>query len=68
MARSVAWKRWGKRIARLTLAFVVATAACAICASVGADESSGENSGGVFHFDSSTRWPEWDSTSETALR
>ncbi|MBQ9128867.1 MAG: hypothetical protein IJY15_14045, partial [Thermoguttaceae bacterium] len=24
--------------------------------------------GDVFHFDSSTRWPEWESTSETSLR
>ncbi|MBP3558894.1 MAG: hypothetical protein J6K20_14490 [Thermoguttaceae bacterium] len=74
MARNVALGRWGKRIAVWAFAVVVATAA-----SLGADETNGgasstesetkaQNGGSVFHFDSSTRWPEWESTSETALR
>lgn len=74
MARNVALGRWGKRIAVWAFAVAVATAA-----SLGADETNGgasstesetkaQNGGSVFHFDSSTRWPEWESTSETALR
>ncbi|MBQ7814281.1 MAG: hypothetical protein IJ387_07310 [Thermoguttaceae bacterium] len=79
MARNVAVRRWKKRITVLTSAFVVAAFVVATGAEIAADETNGDaavnvsetnggNSGGVFHFDSSTRWPEWDSASETSLR
>lgn len=64
MARNVALARWGKLITILAAALVVASAGT----SLRADETNDGNSENVFHFDSSTRWPEWDSTSETSLR
>ena len=67
MERTVVLRRWGKRIAVLAATFAVA-ATFAANPGVRADEAKAENSGGVFHFDSSTRWPEWESTSETSLR
>jgi len=68
MARSVAFGRWKKRITILASAFVVAAFGVAAGASLCADETNGGNSESVFHFDSSTRWPEWDAASETSLR
>lgn len=68
MKQTVALARWRKRITILASAFLVVGAAIATSASVGADEAQTENVGSVFHFDSSTRWPEWDSTSEASLR
>lgn len=77
MARSVAFGRWSKRAAILALAFVAATVAIvASGANFAADETksaasqseSEASAGSVFHFDASTRWPEWDSTSEASLR
>lgn len=68
MARCVALERWGKRITILAFALIVATAAVALDADVCADEANVGSAGNVFHFDSSTRWPEWDSASETSLR
>ena len=78
MARNVALGRWGKRITVLALTWLVA-ATVAAGANLRADETNGgasqnesetnaESAGSVFHFDSSTRWPEWESTSETSLR
>ena len=67
MERTVVLRRWGKRIAVLALAFVVA-ATFATKTRVRADDANVENSASVFHFDSSTRWPEWEATSETSLR
>lgn len=79
MARNVALGRWGKRITIWASAFVVAAFCVASGATtlraddanaVASPDASETNAdvGSVFHFDSSTRWPEWDSASETSLR
>ncbi|MBR4833292.1 MAG: hypothetical protein IKU86_03015 [Thermoguttaceae bacterium] len=62
MARSVGLWRLGKFLAILTLA--------SVCVGASAQETSDENGGesGVFHFDATTRWPEWDATNESSLR
>ncbi|MBR4976887.1 MAG: hypothetical protein IKY61_07495 [Thermoguttaceae bacterium] len=79
MARNVARGRWNKRVTFLATAFMITATIVATEKNLGADETNGvasqvesetnvENVGSVFHFDSSTRWPEWEATSETSLR
>ncbi len=63
MAQSVVFWRFGRFLAILTLAVVGVGGASAQESSEKTDEA-----GGVFHFDASTRWPEWDATNEEALR